>query len=150
MRPLNMRTLNMRTLDMRTLPKRTLDMRTLVVGLVLLAQAPASAQPTGAPTQQVPAGSVAATGKVLGPDAAPKAGMALQVQGPIGKTHVFTSADGTWSLYNLPAGQYEVKPVDGASADKSVNFTVQDAGFFDKLTGGGQKAVVAPQLTIDK
>jgi hypothetical protein len=129
-------------------------MTTTIRSIVLLAalvlvDAPAGAQSGAAQAQD---GSLAATGTVLGPDAAPQAGVPLQVQGPLGQTHVFTGKDGTWSLYNLPPGKYEVKPVDGAttSTNKTVGFTVKDAGFFDKLTGGTQKAVVVPQITVDR
>ena len=78
-----------------------------------------------------------ATGKVVEPGGQPVGGgVPLQVQGPAGKTVVFTDPQGKWSLYNLPAGTYKVAPLSGpAAAEQTVQFSVKDKGLVDKLFG---------------
>jgi hypothetical protein len=98
------------------------------------------------------AGSLVATGKVVGPNEEPQAGVPVTVKGPMGKTHAFTEAKGNWSLYNLAPGKYQVQPAPGTtdSADESVAFTVEDKGFFDKLFGGKQAVVLTPEIKLDR
>jgi hypothetical protein len=83
--------------------------------------------------------SPVATGKVIGPDLKPEPGIPVQVVGPEGKkTFAFTDADGSWSLYNLAPGTYEVKPGPGWSTiatQQPINFTVKQPGFWEELFG---------------
>lgn len=78
----------------------------------------------------------AATGTVVSPSGTPAANVPLQVQGPEGKTVVFTDSQGQWSLYNLPAGKYQVAPVSKSpNTEQAVQFTIQDKGVFSKFVG---------------
>lgn len=88
-------------------------------------------------TQTAPSASWggAATGKVIGPDAAPQVGVPVIVSGPAGVTHAFTDAKGNWSVYNLAPGDYQVKPALKAAGEASVNFSVKDRGLIGRLLG---------------
>lgn len=72
-----------------------------------------------------------ATGKIVGPDSKPQAGVPLEVTGPEGRTTAFTDQNGQWSLYNLRQGNYRVKPLGGSTApgQATANFTIK--GWFD-------------------
>jgi hypothetical protein len=112
----------------------------------------ASAQ-TG--TQNSPVGTASeplvATGKVVGPGSQPQAGVPVMVEGPQGKTHLFTDAKGNWSLYNLPPGNYQVRPVSGAATTtQPIEFTVKEKGLLDKLFGGEQNSIRASEIKLDK
>lgn len=90
-----------------------------------------------------------ATGKVVGPTGQPAAGVPLQVQGPQGKTVVFTDAKGQWSLYNLPAGTYRVAPLAKPTVTgQPIEFSVKDKGVVDKLFGGEDKAYSASEIKL--
>jgi hypothetical protein len=75
---------------------------------------PSSAQGT-APTTSESTTAPAATGKVVGPDSKPPAGVPIQVTGPEGKTTAFADQNGNWSLYNLVPGTYQIKPAAGVT-----------------------------------
>jgi hypothetical protein len=91
-----------------------------------------------------------ATGKVVGPNEQPVAGLPVQVQGPQGKTVVFTDAKGKWSLYNLPAGTYHVSPfAAAASVGQPVEFSVKEKGLVDKLFGGYSAAYIASDIKLN-
>jgi hypothetical protein len=98
------------------------------------------------------AGSAAATGQVVGPNSKPQAGIPVVVVGPQGKTHAFTDAKGSWSLYNLKPGTYSVQPTEGmkAGSDQSVSFTVKEKGLFEKLFGSNNTTVYASELKLPK
>jgi hypothetical protein len=111
----------------------------IIAAIPLLAAAPASSQ-----TSSV---APAATGKVVGSNNQPLAGVPLQVQGPQGKTVIFTDAQGKWSLYNLPDGTYHVGAANAAAAP--VEFAVKNSTGIDKLFGG-QNSYNASDIKIDK
>ena len=91
----------------------------------------------------------AVTGKVVGPSGTPVAGAPLQVQGPQGKSVVFTDANGQWSLYNLPAGNYRVAPLTKAPAsDQPVEFSVKEKGAIDKLLGNVDTTYSASEIKL--
>lgn len=73
-----------------------------------------------------------ATGTVVGPDSKPQPGVPIQVNGPNGRTTVFTDANGKWSLYNLAPGTYEVQPGPGVktTTQAPMNFTIDKSGLF--------------------
>jgi len=115
------------------------------------AQSPPAA---GAPPQTADAsGLAAAKGKVVGSSNEPQAGVPVQIKGPLGQTVAITDKSGTWSLYNLPAGNYKVQMVGGAQKSKTpdpVDFTVKEASFWDRLSGTSRNAVVwTPDIKID-
>jgi Carboxypeptidase regulatory-like domain len=101
---------------------------------------------------QTKAGSLTATGKVIGPTAQPQAGVPVTVQGPSGKTYAITDDKGAWSLYNLPAGKYEVQPFDAykSNSNSSVTFTVKEKGLLDKWLSSEDAAYVAPEMKISR
>ena len=93
---------------------------------------------------------LAATGKVVGPNGTPVAGAPLQVQGPEGKTVVYTDAKGQWSLYNLPAGTYSVTPLSKtATSHEPVQFSIKDKGVVDKLFGGADTTFFASEIKLN-
>lgn len=97
-------------------------------------------------------GVAAAKGRVVGLSNQPQAGVPVQIKGPLGQTVAITDKSGTWSLYNLSAGNYKVQMI-GAQKSKApdpVDFTVKDASFWDKLSGTSEKLVVwTPEIKID-
>jgi Carboxypeptidase regulatory-like domain len=102
----------------------------------------------GAWAQSPPA--PAATGKVVGLSGTPMAGQPLQVQGPQGKTVVYTDAKGQWSLYNLPAGTYSVTPlIKAAPSNQPVKFSIKDTGVVDKLFGNTDKTFYASDIKLN-
>jgi len=120
----------------------------LVFGLLALGM-PASPALAQSDTQKVdPAGGLSASGKVVGPTAEPQAGVPVLVEGPSGKTHAFTDADGNWSLYNLSPGTYTVKPAIDES--RPVDFTVKNKGFFGKIFGSDSSAVYTSDIKLNK
>jgi hypothetical protein len=54
------------------------------------------------------AADLSASGPVVTAAGRPAAGVPLRVIGPIGLTTVVTDANGTWTLYGLPSGQYSI------------------------------------------
>lgn len=96
-------------------------------------------------------GSLAATGKVVGPNSVPQAGVPVQVQGPLGTTHVYTDAKGSWSLYKLPPGTYQAHALIGTTSETlpSVNFTIKAKGWFESVFGSNKPAVAAPEIKLD-
>jgi hypothetical protein len=96
-------------------------------------------------------GVMSAKGQVIGPSNEPQAGVPVQIIGPPGKTIAITDKSGTWSLYNLPAGDYQVKMVGSdASNTDAVSFSVKAPTFWDKVTGGKDGSIVSPALKLDK
>jgi hypothetical protein len=117
---------------------------------ICCAQSPPAA---GAPAQSTDmSGGAAAKGKVVGASNEPQAGVPVQIKGPLGQTVAITDKTGTWSLYNLPAGDYKVRMV-GAQNSKipdPVDFTVKNASFWEKISGAAQKEVVwTPEIKVD-
>jgi hypothetical protein len=92
----------------------------------------------------------AATGKVVGPESQPQAGVPVVIEGPMGKTHAFTDAKGDWSLYNLEPGEYNVKAATGRAAGEAVQFTVKDRGVFGKLFGSAPTAVTTSAIKLNQ
>lgn len=91
----------------------------------------------------------AATGKVVGPNGQPAAGVPLEVQGPAGKTVVFTDTQGQWSLYNLPAGTYKVAPfTKPTTSGHPVEFSVKDKGFVGNFFGGATPTYSASDIKL--
>lgn len=128
------------------------------VCLAAIALAPAIANSQTPPSTGVPlqtintSGVAAAKGKVIGSSNEPQAGVPVQIQGPLGQTVAITDKSGTWSLYNLPAGNYKVKMLGAQQPETSapVDFTVKDASFWDKITGSAQKDVVwTPEIRVE-
>jgi expansin (peptidoglycan-binding protein) len=116
--------------------------RRAFVGLLILTMLDAGAW------AQAPA--PVAIGKVVGPGGAPVAGAPLQVQGPQGKTVVYTDAKGQWSLYNLPAGTYSVAPLNKtAPSDQPVQFSIKDKGVIDKLFGNADTTFFASEIKLN-
>jgi hypothetical protein len=94
---------------------------------------------------------LAAKGKVVGPSSQPQPGVPVQVEGPEGKALVFTDKDGDWSLYNLPAGRYQVNTVKGfANDDQTVAFTVPEKSLASKWFSNKEAAYIAPSMTVKK
>jgi hypothetical protein len=120
-----------------------------------LAAVAAAQSPTVSPAPAQAAdtnGTAAAKGKVVGPSNEPQPGVPVKVEGPLGQTVAITDKSGTWSLYNLPAGNYKVRMIgaEKSKATEPVDFTVKEASFWDKLSGTGQKDVVwTPDIKID-
>jgi hypothetical protein len=54
------------------------------------------------------AADLSASGPVVTAAGRPAPGVPLRVIGPIGPTTVVTDANGTWTLYGLPSGQYSI------------------------------------------
>ena len=113
------------------------------------AQTPPAA---GAPAQTTETSGVAAAkGRVVGSSNEPQAGVPVQIKGPLGQTVAITDKSGTWSLYNLPAGNYRAQMV-GAQKSKApnpVDFTVKDASFWEKISGGQKMVVWTPEIKVD-
>ncbi len=98
-------------------------------------------------TAQTTDGAASAKGKVIGPSDQPQAGVPVTIEGPPGQTTAITDKNGTWSVYNLPAGQYKVKSVIDKSAP--VTFSVKESSFWDKVTGGRDTAVKSPDIKVE-
>jgi len=97
-------------------------------------------------------GPAAAKGKVVGLSNEPQAGVPVQIKGPLGQTVAITDKNGTWSLYNLPAGDYKAQMIGGqkSKTPDSVTFTGKESSFWQKLSGGSEKLVVwTPEMKID-
>ncbi len=116
-----------------------------------------SAQPSSAQGMSATATETttapAATGKVVGPDSKPQAGVPIQVTGPEGKTTAFTDVHGNWSLYNLAPGTYKIKPAASVTttAQTPTTFTIQPSGFFKGLLGGSKNPTYyATEMKLDK
>jgi Carboxypeptidase regulatory-like domain len=94
-----------------------------------IASVGADAQSSTATNSEPPA---SATGTVIGPDSKPQPGVPVQVNGPNGRTTVFTDANGKWSLYNLAPGTYQVQPGPGVTMTNQapMNFTIDKSGLF--------------------
>jgi hypothetical protein len=123
------------------------SLQMLVAASCLCAAAAAQAQTSAAPADA----AAMARGKVVGPADQPKAGIAVAIQGSQGKTVAVTDSNGTWSIYNLPAGTYTAQILHSANKATDsdlVSFTVKEKSFWDKLTGGDKAVVSAPALKV--
>ncbi|MCY0095072.1 hypothetical protein [Hoeflea ulvae] len=81
----------------------------------------------------------------------PAVGFPLKVQGPEGVSVVYTDDEGKWSLYNLPAGQYSVKPIAELNEHSSTTvaeFSVKEASFFDRFIGSETRPVIASDIQL--
>jgi len=97
-------------------------------------------------------GQLSAYGNVVGPTSKPAAGVPVEITGPTGKVvYALTDHNGQWHAYNLPAGEYTVKPVKTSHTfiqdqDKaSHTFIVENFGVF-----GAQKVKQASEIKLDK
>jgi hypothetical protein len=95
-----------------------------------------------------PAGGLSASGKVVGPNAEPQVGVPVVVEGPAGKTHAFTDANGNWSLYNLSPGTYQVRPA--VDNNQQVDFTVKNKGIFGNIFGSPPSAVYTSDIKLNR
>ena len=135
---------------------RRLIFGTMGVLLAMQAATPwiqiAEAQNAAAPAANVSSPAPAATGKVVGPQSQPQAGVPVIIEGPMGKTHAFTDSKGDWSLYNLEPGEYHVKPAITSSTDSGepVTFTVKERGVFGKIFGSEPPAVTTQAIKLNK
>lgn len=125
----------------------------LAVALPIVLPAAASAQtPTPTTPATAPsAGSTAAKGTVVDPSDKPQAGVPVQIVGPPGQTVAITDKNGTWSVYNLPPGDYKVKALnaENPNSGKMVTFSVKEQSFWSKLTGSAKDTVKSPQIKLD-
>jgi hypothetical protein len=112
----------------------------------------AKAQNANSPVQAPANSSPDATGKVVGPDSKPQPGVPIQIIGPQGKTVAFTDAKGTWSLYNLAPGTYEVQPATGTAAGQQpISFTVTGKGIIGNIFGTTQGSTfVASDIKLNQ
>lgn len=91
------------------------------------------------------------TGRIVGPSATPQPGVPLGIEGPSGKTHVFTDEKGYWSLYNLPPGGYKLTIPKSLEPKKDqLKFTIQKRSFIDTLTGTKQKPISTPSIELGR
>jgi hypothetical protein len=97
------------------------------------------------------ADGAAAQGIVVGPGDKPQAGVPVQIIGPPGQTVAITDKNGTWSVYNLPAGNYKVKPLSGeqTTATQPVTFSVKEKTFFEKITGSVKDVIKSPDIKVE-
>jgi carboxypeptidase family protein len=113
----------------------------------------ANAQTPGAntPSQTGAAAVASAKGKVVGASNEPQPGVPVQIKGPLGETVAITDKSGTWSLYNLPAGNYKVQMIGSQKSKpaEAVDFTVKEGSFFDKFSGNQSNVVWSPELKVD-
>ena len=89
-------------------------------------------------------GTLSATGKIIGPEQHPEPGVPVEVKGSWDKTFAVTDQNGRWSVYNLPAGKYDVAPTDAYKAPDShgSTFTVEETSKWQNLFGGAQQRPV--------
>jgi len=108
------------------------------------------ANQVSAQAQQSDLGRLSATGIVRGKDGSPQPGVPLTVEGPIGRTLVFTDGSGKWSLYNLAPGSYSIQPAWKSPANSPPrSFSVEKRSVIDRLTRDSS-VYEAPVITIDK
>jgi hypothetical protein len=98
-----------------------------------------------------PSGMTAAKGKVVGLSDEPQSGVPVQIKGPLGETVAITDKNGTWSMYNLPAGNYQAQMVGLAKtkAAGSVQFTVKPKSFWEKIWGADQEVLWTPEMKVE-
>jgi len=121
----------------------------LMFGFLALGVSVCSALGQNDPSKVVdPAGGLSASGKVVGPSFEPQAGVPVVVEGPTGKTHAFTDANGNWSLYNLSPGNYKVSPAVDDS--QRIDFTVKNKGVFGKMFGSDPSAVYTSDIKLNR
>jgi|GEM_PF-6462459 hypothetical protein len=100
--------------------------------------------------------SAEVTGEVKTPDEQPVVGVPVIVEGPEGKSVLFTDKEGRWTLYNAPAGDYSVQaiapesglpPKEGTESNTAtVPFKIEEKGFFDHY-GSTSVTSVKPLIT---
>lgn len=120
-----------------------------IVLLILTANANAQNPPT---LQAAPSGSVGSTsakGKVVGPSNEPQPGVAVQIVGPPGKTTAITDSTGTWSVYNLPSGDYKAKAIVSEKSQPVVRFSVKEPSSSRRWFSTKQSSpVVSPEIML--
>ncbi|MBR0555137.1 carboxypeptidase regulatory-like domain-containing protein [Ciceribacter sp. L1K23] len=93
--------------------------------------------------------SAEVTGEVKTPTAEPLAGVPVIIEGPEGKSVLFTDKEGRWTLYNAPAGDYSVQAImpqaSVTDAVPSVPFTIEEKGLFSNF-GAGSITNVEPLI----
>lgn len=104
-----------------------------------------SARAEGPPPVQNTPSVKSVQGTVVGPSNEPQAGVPVQIEGPPGKTIAVTDNNGTWTLYNLPAGQYQVKAID-AQQTAPVTFSVKEKSFWERVLGSSKNVVSSPEI----
>jgi len=95
---------------------------------------------------------MSATGTVVGPTSQPEPGIPVELTGPLG-TDFFavTDQNGRWTVYNLPAGHYNVQAAGSYKASEShTSFTVEDQGVWQRLFGGAKNTIETPQIRANK
>lgn len=92
-------------------------------------------------------GVASAQGEVVGPANQPQIGVPVKIEGPPGQTTAFTDREGKWSVYNLPAGEYQVRAVFDKS--EAVTFSVKEPSFWGKMTGK-ELTVRSPSIKLEK
>lgn len=93
--------------------------------------------------------NLSAMGKVVDPAGQPKKGVPVKIEGPLGKTFVFTDNKGVWSLYNLPSGDYQIQMVGPmATDDASLAFTVKEKTWIDILRKQPPEKSVLPNVEL--
>lgn len=94
---------------------------------------------------------LSATGKVVDPAGQPQKGVPVKIEGPLGKTFVFTDSKGVWSLYNLPSGDYRIQMVGPkATDDASLAFTVKEKTWMEILRQQPPKKSVLPNVELGR
>ena len=124
--------------------------KALCATAILIALTQMTSAQTPAPSGDT-AGGTAAKGSVVGPGNTPQAGIPVQIVGPPGQTVAITDKDGTWSVYNLPAGDYKVMPVGTETPNnaKQVTFSVKEKSFWSKFVGSASETVKSPQIKLE-
>jgi hypothetical protein len=129
-----------------TMFKNTLGATILVTALAV--NADAQTPPTIQAAPGAGSGSVSAKGKVVGPSNEPQPGVAVQIIGPLGQTTAITDRTGTWSVYNLPAGEYKAKAIVSDKSQPAVTFSVREPSSLGWFTTKQAPAVVSPELKL--
>ena len=129
-------------------------MKTLTPYLVICPLVAAStmiASAEQATTKSVTSGAVSATGTVVGPTLQLEPGVPVELTGPLGKTFAVTDQNGRWTVYNLPAGQYNVQAAGSFKASESqISFTVKDPGIWRRWFGGAENTIETPQIRASR
>jgi Carboxypeptidase regulatory-like domain len=128
---------------------KTLSPYFAICSLVAASTVIASAQQLT--TKPATSGAMSATGTVVGPTSQPEPGIPVELTGPFGKTFAVTDQNGRWTVYNLPAGQYNVQAAGSYKASEShTSFTVKDQGVWQKWFGGVKNTIETPQIRASK
>lgn len=122
-----------------------------ILATVIASTATALAQATPQMQATPHTDGAAAQGTVVGPGDKPQAGVPVQIVGPPGQTVAITDKNGTWSVYNLPAGSYKVKTLgwEKATDTQPVTFSVKEKSFWSKITGAVTDVIKSPDIKVE-